>query len=80
MRRPCFILILFVLLGFGVSLAVPAEDVPETAYDESEALPFEDTPAVLHRSARNRHASAKRAAPCFSVPPRFPKKARRAAP
>jgi hypothetical protein len=46
MRRPCSILILFVLLGFGVSLAVPAEDVPETAYDESEILPYESTPPV----------------------------------
>ena len=44
MRRPCSILIFFVLLGFGVSLAVPAEDVPETAYDESEGLPYEGTP------------------------------------
>jgi hypothetical protein len=44
MRRPCFVLVLFVLLGFGLSLAVPAEDVPETAYDESEALPYEGTP------------------------------------
>ena len=32
------------LLGFGVCLVVPAEDVPETAYDESEGLPFEGTP------------------------------------
>jgi hypothetical protein len=46
MRRPCFILILFVLLGFGLSLPVPAEDVPETAYDESEPLPYESTPPV----------------------------------
>lgn len=44
MRRHLSILILFVLLGFGVSLGVPAEDVPETAYDESEGLPYEDTP------------------------------------
>ena len=44
MRRPCFIFILFVLLGFGLSLAVPAEDVPETVYDESEGLPYEGTP------------------------------------
>jgi hypothetical protein len=44
MRRPCFVLVLFVLLDFGLSLAVPAEDVPETAYDESEALPYEGTP------------------------------------
>jgi hypothetical protein len=44
MRRPCSVLVLCVLLGFGVSLAVPAEDVPETAYDESEGLPYEGTP------------------------------------
>ena len=46
MRRPCFVLIVFVLLGFGVSVVVPAEDVPETAYDESESLPCEGTPVV----------------------------------
>ncbi len=44
MRRPFFVLILFVILGFGLSLAVPAEDVPETAYDESEGVPYEGTP------------------------------------
>jgi hypothetical protein len=44
MRRASSILVLFVLLAFGVSLAVPAEDVPETAYDESEALPYENAP------------------------------------
>jgi hypothetical protein len=43
-RRPCSILILCVLLGFGMFLAVPAEDVPETAYDESEELPYEGSP------------------------------------
>jgi hypothetical protein len=46
MRRPCCILVLFTLLAFGLSLAVPAEDVPETAYDESEGLSYEDTPVV----------------------------------
>jgi len=44
MRRPCSAFIFFVLLVFGVSLAVPAEDVPETSYDESETLPYEGTP------------------------------------
>jgi hypothetical protein len=44
MRRRCSILAFCILLAFGVSLAVPAEDVPETAYDESEALPYEGTP------------------------------------
>jgi hypothetical protein len=44
MRRPRSILVLCVVLAFGTSLAVPAEDVPETAYDESEALPYEGAP------------------------------------
>lgn len=44
MRRRSSILILVVLLGFGVSLGVPAEDVLETAYDESKVLPYEGTP------------------------------------
>jgi hypothetical protein len=46
MKRPCSILVLCVLLSIGVSLTVPTEDVPETAYDESEALPYEGTPVV----------------------------------
>ena len=44
MRKPRSALVLVLLLGFGVSLAVPAEDVPETPYDESEAVPYESTP------------------------------------
>ncbi len=45
MRESRFVLILFVLLSFGVSLVVPAEDDPETPYDESQELPFEVPPA-----------------------------------
>ena len=44
MRRRCFILVLCVLLGSGASLGVPAEDVLETEYDESEVLPYGGTP------------------------------------
>jgi hypothetical protein len=44
MRRASSIFVLFVLLAFGLSLAVPVEDLPETAYDESEALLYERTP------------------------------------
>jgi hypothetical protein len=40
MKKPCSILLFCVLLGFGVSVVVPAEDVPDTAYDESEAPPY----------------------------------------
>lgn len=43
MKKPRSIFVALLLLGFGVSLAVPTEDVPETAYDESEALPYECT-------------------------------------
>ena len=44
MRRRSPILILFVLLGLSVFLNVPAEDVPETPYDESEEMPYEGAP------------------------------------
>jgi len=39
---------LVVLATFALSLsfAVPAEDLPETAYDESESLPYEMTPPL----------------------------------
>jgi len=56
MRGPRSVLVLLLLLMFGVCLVVPAEDVPETPYDESEALPYESTPvfsvAVLQASGR----------------------------
>jgi len=38
--------VLVVLLVMSLSLTVPAEDLPETAYDESEALPYEITPLI----------------------------------
>ena len=44
MRKPRSALVLLLLLVLGVSLSVPAEDVPETPYDESETLPSEGTP------------------------------------
>jgi len=56
MRKASSVLVLFVLLAFGVSLALPAEDVPETAYDESEVLPYECTP--LFPSATPKAAAA----------------------
>lgn len=56
MKKPRSALVLLLLLGFSVSLAAPAEDVPETAYDESEALPYESTPIF---SILGPHASAR---------------------
>lgn len=37
-------LVLLAAFALSLSFAVPVEDVPETSYDESEALPYESTP------------------------------------
>jgi len=65
MNWPCSILVLLVLVAFGMSLAVPAEDVPETAYDESEALPCECTP-VVSIAVRENIAQVATVRPCAS--------------
>jgi hypothetical protein len=43
-------------VAFGLSFALPAEDIPKTPYDKSEALPSESTPLysidALPESAR----------------------------
>lgn len=39
-----FAIALLMMLALGLPLALPAEDVPETAFDESEAAPYEGTP------------------------------------
>jgi len=44
MRVVRFTLVLLTAVALSLSFALPAEDVLETAYDESEALPYESTP------------------------------------
>jgi hypothetical protein len=44
MSKPRCALALFMALVFGLSCAVPTEDLAETPYDESESLPFESIP------------------------------------
>jgi hypothetical protein len=51
MRKPRCALLLFVFLILGLSLGVPAQDVPETTYDESESLPYEGTPSISTKIA-----------------------------
>ena len=46
MKKSRSALLFFVLLVLGVSWAIPAEDVLDTAYDESEALPYEGTSLI----------------------------------
>jgi len=43
--KPCFAVIFLMIFAFGLFVAFPAEDLPETAYDESEApTPYEVIP------------------------------------
>jgi len=44
MRKLGCALLFFVVLVLGLSLMVPGEDLAETAYYESEPLPYESTP------------------------------------
>jgi len=43
-------LILFLALAFGLFSAIPAHDVPETPYDESETAPYESAPSLLNEA------------------------------
>ena len=42
--KPGFAIVFLMMLTLGLPLGFPAENVPETAYDESEALPYESVP------------------------------------
>ena len=46
MKKNRFMLVFFVLLAFGFCFAVPAQDLPETDYDESQADPYEPAPQI----------------------------------
>lgn len=41
--KPYFTIVLLMLLSLGLSLSLPAEDVLDAVYDESEAVPYEGT-------------------------------------
>jgi hypothetical protein len=42
--KPRCAVVLLMILTLGVSLGLPAEDVLDSVYDESEAVPYEGTP------------------------------------
>ena len=42
--KPRCAVVFLMILTMGVSLGLPAEDVLDAVYDESEALPYEGTP------------------------------------
>ena len=41
--KPRFAIVFLMFLALGLSMGLPAEDVLETTYDESEAVPYEGT-------------------------------------
>lgn len=41
-----FALTFLMLMSLGLGLSVPAVDIPETPYDESESAPYEITPLL----------------------------------
>jgi hypothetical protein len=45
-------LLLLAVSLFGLSLPIPAEDDPNTSYDESEQLPYEGAPLVFSEALR----------------------------
>ena len=63
------------ILASGVSLGLPAEDVLDAAYDESEAVPYEVVPpasiVVSPLSARTIHAAPYSLDHKLVVPSRF---------
>ena len=42
--QPRFAIVFLMLFALGVSVGLPAEDILEAVYDESEAVPYERTP------------------------------------
>ena len=47
MKKSVFMLLVLGTLTFGLSLALHAEDLPETPYDESQAVAGEHAPPFL---------------------------------
>ena len=80
--KPRFAVVFLMILALGVSLGLPAEDVLEAVYDESEALPCEGTPllsiVVPLAAARTTQvplssSHPKPGAPSLFAPARIPK-------
>lgn len=42
--KPCFAVVFLMILTVCLSLGLPAEDILDTVYDESEALPYKVIP------------------------------------
>lgn len=45
MKNPLSVVVLVGAFVLGLSVAVPAQDIPDTPYDESESLPYQGAPS-----------------------------------
>ena len=68
MRRiyTCFVFLVVLVVGF--SPAVPAEDLPNTAYDESETQPYESSPLVSNLMVQTASATQAALSETLAVP------------
>jgi|SRR3974390_3107917 len=66
MRKPHFPVALLALLFLAFSLALPAEDLPETTYDESEGLFYEGSPLISNLGSQPAASTTR-----FSPPTKF---------
>jgi hypothetical protein len=57
MRTSAFAFVLLAALVVGISFAIPAEDDPETPYDESQLLPYEAISPLVNIVMRQTAAS-----------------------
>ena len=48
--KPRFAIVFLMVLTLGLFVGFAAEDIPETAYDESDAVPYEGTLSSQPRS------------------------------
>ncbi len=78
MTKPRCTLVLVAVLGLSLFLMFPAEDLAETAYDESELLPYEttlETANLIEQAAAltiQRVPRAQRYQFCDPIPPSMP--------
>ena len=73
--KPCCAVVFLMFLTLGLSLGLPAEDVMDAVYDESEAVPYEVSPldsiSSTPLTARTTQAAPNSLPQKLSIPSRF---------
>jgi len=72
MRTACSTVVFLMILTMGLSLAVLPQDIPGTAFDESESPPYETT-LLFSIGVRPMAATASKRTVNYPCPLRFPR-------